>query len=198
MKNRFFFIFILYVFSYTLLFAQETETAKTTRRLQFIEDFIATYEASYEKKKIDYIEKFFSNNALIITETKDLKLAGKALSPRVKKDRPYKSIIEDKDKYIKRLKAIFNQNHSVKLSLANIRKKQHFKYKEIYGVSFNQIWKDQNGGDNIENKMPGYIFLIIDFKGRELKPKIYVRTWQPLENIKKATDKYNLMDFTFE
>ena len=89
MKNRFFFIFILYVFSYTLLFAQETETAKTTRRLQFIEDFIATYEASYEKKKIDYIEKFFSNNALIITETKDLKLAGKALSPRVKKDRPY-------------------------------------------------------------------------------------------------------------
>ena len=158
----------MYVFSYTLLFAQETETAKTTRRLQFIEDFIATYEASYEKKKIDYIEKFFSNNALIITETKDLKLAGKALSPRVKKDRPYKSIIEDKDKYIKRLKAIFNQNHSVKLSL------------------------------NIENKMPGYIFLIIDFKGRELNPKIYVRTWQPLENIKKATDKYNLMDFTFE
>ena len=46
--------------------------------------------------------------------------------------------------------------------------------------------------------MPGYVFLIIDFKGRELNPKIYVRTWQPLENIKKATDKYNLMDFTFE
>lgn len=180
------------------IFAQETEAEKTKRRMLFIEDFIATYEAAYEKKKINYIENFFSNNALIITETKELEPIGKALAPNVNKKRPYKSIIEDKNKYIKRLREILNKNISVKLSIANKHIKRHFKYKEIYGVSFTQIWKDQNRGNNIENDMPGYLFLIIDFKGRENNPKIYVRTWQPLENIKKPTDKYNLMDFTFE
>lgn len=164
----------------------------------FIEDFIATYEAAYEKKRIGYIENFFSNNALIITETKELKPIGKALTPHVNKDRPYKSIIENKEQYIKRLRKIFDKNISIKLSIANKRIKQHFKHKEIYGVSFTQLWKDQGRGNNLENDMPGYLFLIIDFKGRETNPKIYVRTWQPLDNIKKPTDKYNLMDFTFE
>lgn len=65
-------------------------------------------------------------------------------------------------------------------------------------MSFTQMWKDQNGGDNLENQMPGYVFLLIDFKGREMCPKIYVRTWQPVENIKSPTDKFNIMDFTFE
>lgn len=197
MKKQMMLIFVLLVLV-VQTFAQETDRQKDLRRRAFVEDFICTYEAAYEKKKIEYIECFFSNNALIITETKELKPIGKALVPNVNKDRPYKSIVDDKRKYIKRLKAIFNSNAYIKLSLANKHIKQHYKFKDIYGVSFTQIWKDQNKGNNIENRMPGYLFLIVDFKERENNPKIYVRTWQPLENIKKPTDKYNLMDFTFE
>ena len=43
--------------------------------------------------------------------------------------------------------------------------------------------------------MPGYIFLMIDFKQNELTPIIHVRTWQPKDNITSPKDKFNLMDF---
>ena len=52
------------------MFAQDTAEQKDTRRRAFIDDFLATYEAAYEKKEIEYIKNFFSDDALIITETK--------------------------------------------------------------------------------------------------------------------------------
>ena len=58
------------------LLAQETAEQKDARRRAFIEDFLATYEAAYEKKEIEYISNFFSDDALIITETKKLKPTG--------------------------------------------------------------------------------------------------------------------------
>ena len=138
MKNRVVFILLFLLFSHVQLSSQESEMEKNKRRLLFIEDFIATYEASYEKKKIDYIENFFSNNALVITETKELRPVGNALSPCVNKDRPYKSLIEDKDKYIKRLKEIFNKNINIKLSLANIRNSilNIKKYMEFLSINY--------------------------------------------------------------
>ena len=47
--------------------AQETEEQKDARRRAFIDNFLATYEAAYEKKEIEYIKNFFSDDALIIT-----------------------------------------------------------------------------------------------------------------------------------
>ena len=55
--------------------------------------------------------------------------------------------------------------------------------------------KLQNGGDNLESQMPGFIFLMIDFKHGEQTPVIHVRTWQPKDNIEKEQDKYFLRDF---
>lgn len=180
-------------------FAQETDVMRDNRHRTFIADFIATYEAAYESRKLDYIEQFFSSNALIITETMELVRDGNELIPGLKKTRPYHMVVEDKKEYIDRLRQIFANNISIKLSITGgPRVIRHNKYPEIYGVSFTQMWKDQNGGDNLENQMPGYVFLLIDFKGREMCPKIYVRTWQPVENIKSPTDKFNIMDFTFE
>ena len=81
------------------------------------------------------------------------------------------------------------------MSIAGKRIRQHAKYPEIYGINFTQLWKDQNGGDNIENQMPGFVFLMIDFKKSEQTPIIHVRTWQPKDNIEKEQDKYFLRDF---
>ena len=89
----------------------------------------------------------------------------------------------------------FEQEVKIKVSVAGKRVVQHSLYPEIYGVSFLQMWTDQHGTDNLESKMPGYIFLMIDFKENENQPIIHVRTWQPQDNIKSPKDKYNLMDF---
>ena len=186
--------------AFTMLFvlsvsAQETAEQKNAKRRMFIDDFLATYEAAYEKKEIEYIEVFFSTDALIITETKQLNKCGEELIPKTTKKRPYATIVEDKKQYIKRLREIFNKNVKIKLNIAGIRVTQHSLHPEIYGVSFSQMWLDQQNGNNIEDKMPGYIFLMIDFKRNETQPTIHVRTWQPKDNIKSPKDKYNLMDF---
>lgn len=175
--------------------AQETTEQKDAKRRQFINDFLRTYEQAYEKKEIEYIENFFSDNALIITETKKLIRVGKELTPLIKKSRPYETIIENRKEYIKRLRDIFKSNISIKLSLAGTRIRKHAKYPEIYGVNFSQLWVDQNGGDNLESQMPGFVFLMIDFKHSDKTPIIHVRTWQPKDNIKQEQDKYFLRDF---
>ena len=178
------------------MFAQETAEQKDTRRRAFIDDFLATYEAAYEKKEIEYIKNFFSDDALIITETKKLKPTGsKETIPSTRKTRPYQTVVENRVEYIGRLQRIFDANISIKLSIAGKRIRQHAKYPEIYGVNFTQIWKDQNGGNNLESQMPGFVFLMIDFKHGELTPVIHVRTWQPKDNIEKEQDKYFLRDF---
>lgn len=178
------------------MFAQETSEQKDARRRAFIDDFLARYEAAYEKKEIEYIKYFFSDDALIITETKKLKPTGsKETIPSTKKTRPYQTVVENRIEYIRRLQGIFDANKSIKLSIAGKKIRQHAKYPEIYGVNFTQIWKDQNGGDNLESQMPGFVFLMIDFKHGEQTPVIHVRTWQPKDNIEKEQDKYFLRDF---
>ena len=189
-------IIVLVLMAVLPIFAQETAEQKDARRRAFIDDFLATYEAAYEKQEIEYIKNFFSDDALIITETMNLKPTGsKETIPSTRKARPYQTIVENRMEYIKRLQHIFNANISIKLSIAGKRIRQHSKYPEIYGVNFTQIWKDQNGGDNLENQMPGFVFLMIDFKQSETTPTIHVRTWQPKDNIEKEQDKYFLRDF---
>ena len=176
--------------------AQETAEQKDARRRAFIDDFLATYEAAYENKQIEYIKNFFSDDALIITETKKLKPTGsKETIPSTRKTRPYQTIVENRREYMRRLQGIFDANISIKLSIAGKKIRQHAKYLEIYGVNFTQIWKDQNGGDNLESQMPGFVFLMIDFKHGEQTPVIHIRTWQPKDNIEKEQDKYFLRDF---
>ena len=189
-------IMILALMAVMSMCAQETAEQKDARRRAFIDDFLATYEAAYEKKEIEYIKNFFSDDALIITETKKLKPTGsKETIPSTRKTRPYRTVVENRVEYIGRLQRIFDANISIKLSIAGKRIRQHAKYPEIYGVNFTQIWKDQNGGDNLESQMPGFIFLMIDFKHGEQTPVIHVRTWQPKDNIEKEQDKYFLRDF---
>ena len=194
MKKVFSIILIMWTALYVS--AQETAEQKDAKRRLFIDDFLATYETAYEKKEIEYISNFFSDDALIITETKKLKPTGsKEIIPSTQKTRPYQTIVENRKQYIKRLKTIFDSNISIKLSIAGKRVKQHAKYPEIYGINFTQLWKDQNGGDNLESQMPGFVFLMIDFKHSEMMPTIHVRIWQPKDNIEREQDKYRLQDF---
>lgn len=178
-----------------LAYAQED--VKDKERRNFINEFLTYYKEAYEKENISFIESFFSANALIITETKQLSKCGAEMAPNTTNKRPYKLIVEDKIAYIKRLKEIFAANKKIKLSIPkeSLYIHHHPKYGDVYGISFLQMWIDSHNGSNIEDDMLGYVFLMIDFKKDEKRPTIHVRTWQPKSNITKRTDKYNLMDF---
>lgn len=178
------------------IIAQETCEEKDARRRAFIDNFISTYEAAYEKKEIEYIKNFFSDDALIITETMKLKPIGsKEIIPSVRKSRPYQTIVEDRVEYIRRLQTVFDANILIKLSIGGKKIRQHAKYPEIYGVNFTQIWNAKDNSNNLEGQMPGFVFLMVDFKYGEQTPVIHIRTWQPKENIEKEQDKYFLRDF---
>ncbi len=193
--SKYIFIIFFFTISQFTCFAQEQASERENRHRIFIEDFIQEYQSAYEKEKIEYISNFFSSDALIITETKQLSKCGEELVPHSKKKRPYKLIVEDKNLYIKRLSEIFDQNIKIKLGISGLRIVQHSLYPEIFGVSFLQMWLDEQNGNNLESQMPGYIFLMIDFKQNELTPIIHVRTWQPKDNITSPKEKFNLMDF---
>lgn len=188
-------LFSIFVLFFSPCFAQEQTIKREKRHRIFIEDFIQEYQSAYEKERIEYISNFFSSDALIITETKQLSKCGEELVPHSEKKRPYRLIVEDKKQYISRLSELFEQNIKIKLGISGVRIVQHSLYPDIFGVSFLQMWLDDQNGNNLENQMPGYIFLMIDFKQNELTPIIHVRTWQPKDNISSPKEKFNLMDF---
>lgn len=172
--------------------AQENKDA---RRRIFIDNFLSDYKAAYQKKKIEYIRLFFSSDALMITENKELSKVGKEIAPNSTKTRPYKLLVEDRDAYLSRLKEVFDKNDGINIGISNVLIRKHPKYPDIYGVYFFQIWDDSGAVNNLENQMPGYIFLMLDFRDNEMTPIMHVRTWQPKSNITKPSDKYSLEDF---
>ena len=125
-------VFLFVIVNALACFSQESPEQKDAKRRMFIDDFLATYEAAYEKKDSIYIKYFFSDDALIITETKKLSPVGKEIAPSVKKSRPYETIVESRKDYIKRLRIIFDSNVSIKLNISGVKIRQHAKYPEIY------------------------------------------------------------------
>ena len=83
-------LILFFAMSLSSCIAQESTSEREKRHRIFIEDFIQEYQSAYEKEKIEYISNFFSSDALIITETKQLSKCGKELVPYSTKKRPYK------------------------------------------------------------------------------------------------------------
>lgn len=163
-------------------------TVKEFRRRQIILDFIENYRTAYNRKDIDYIEKVFSDNALIIV--------GQVIEVRHNSDdfltnslgaKRVKLIHLNKTQYISNLKKVFKNNAFIKIGFKDIEIYRHPKYERIYGVTLRQNWTSSNYSDQ------GYLFLMIDFKD-EQNPIIHVRTWQP-EKYTSEDEVFSLGDF---
>lgn len=189
-------IFLSIVFVCNPCFSLSNEDTLDSKRRVFIEDFILTYEVAYERENLTYIEQIFSNDALILTETKELIKYGEQMIPISSKVRPFKTMVEDKQTYLERLRNIFKQHEKIRLAVANQRIMRHPKYGDIYGVSFFQQWMEVGDeSEHLEGQMPGYVFLLVDFRTKGLNPIIHVRTWQPQSNITSKQDLYSIGDF---
>ena len=152
-------------------------------RMQLI-NFMENYKTAYALKRLDYIEKIFSDDALIITG----RVTKVATSPELKylNNTIVKYNQQSKSQYLKNLKYSFGSNEFINLRFADNTVKQSGKSKTVYGIQIKQDYFSPNYGDS------GYLFLLIDFTD-SIAPQIHVRTWQPNKNTDGSI--YGLSDF---
>lgn len=145
------------------------------RRRQLILNFIENFRTSYNRKDLDFLEKVFSENALIIVGHVLKSKPGKNnLLDRNVEKKKVEFIRFSKKEYIGHLKEVFKRNEFIDIGFESIDVVQHRIYNNIYGVQMKQYWKSSTYSD------VGYLFLMIDFKDED-NPLIHVRAWQPEE-----------------
>ena len=132
-------------------------------RRQIVLDFIENFRTAYNRKDLTYLEKVYSDDALIIT--------GHVIN--VDKNIPViKYTSQTKQEYLTKLRRVFTVNQRLNIEFEDIKVVKHNAKEHIYGVTLKQYWNSTTYSD------VGYLFLMMDFSDEKL-PQIHVRTWQP-------------------
>lgn len=165
---------------------------------QTIVNFLETYKTAFAMKDLDYIDKVFSDKALIIVGRK---LTAKDLPATdlnkqrftLKTSNPlFKFTRLTKEEYMKNLQRSFGSNEyiNIKFGDTKIRKRGGLSdstAKDVFGIQLKQDYFSSTYGDS------GYLFLAVDFANPK-EPIIHIRTWQPDEDV-KGDDVIGLADF---
>lgn len=157
---------------YMEILNSEDNDVTDLRHRQVILDFVENFRTAYNRKDISFLEKVYSDDALIIT--------GKVVKAAKHSDMLANNLsaekieyqVKTKAQYITGLRSVFRNNARINIIFDDIEVSRHPRYDEIYGVTLRQGWNTTNYSDI------GYVFLMIDFKD-ENNPLIHVRTWQP-------------------
>ena len=168
--------------------SKKSEWGTNLEKYQIIR-FMENYKTAYCFERLDYIEKIFADEALIIVG-KRLKYAPAALSENGYrlKNKQFKYVKKSKSDYLKKLKMVFKSNEYINIHFEDNVVKKGNKGDKVYGIQIAQSYTSTNYSDK------GYLFLLIDFKD-SLNPLIYVRAWQPEKNADGSLFGY--ADFTF-
>lgn len=144
---------------------------------QEILQFVEVYRTAYNRKDLAFIEKVFSDDALIIVgrvirrdpslPTQSDQLASSSLS-----EDNIQLIRSSKSEYIAGLRRVFAKNEYVDVRFDSVELVRPNSDPDIYGVTLKQEWRSSTYADT------GYVFLMIDFRD-ENRPLIHVRAWQP-------------------
>lgn len=145
--------------------------------------FLEDYQTAYALGRIDYLERIFSENALIITGNKVEK---KVLADNVIIMESVKYDTLSKAQYMERLKRHFRTKEYINLNFTDTDFKRASNGDEFYGIRVRQEYFSSNYGD------VGYLFLLVDLRFEE--PIIHIRAWQndklPLEALFGMSDVY--------
>jgi len=150
----------------------ETQDVVTDlRRRQLILGFVENFRTAYNRRDIGYLDRVFSNDALIIV--------GREVQPTNRSDSPrplgvdVEYVTRSKEEYMNGLRRVFQNNQYINIKFSEIEVLRHDGNNNIYGVTLRQDWNTTNYSD------VGWLFLMIDFRD-ESNPLIWVRTWQPI------------------
>jgi hypothetical protein len=156
----------------------------------FLIRFMENYKTAYCLKRLDYLQKIFDEDALIIV--------GKVVKKSDRATDSYYSNLSNeevtyqkltKEQYISNLKKVFAMNEFVNIHFEDNLVKKAKRDMDIYGIQIAQHYNSETYADR------GYLFLMIDLRDT-LNPLIHVRTWQPHKNEDGSI--YGLEDFPFE
>jgi len=184
---------------YTKIRGNSNEVSDLRRR-QMILEFVENFRTAYNTKDLLYLDKVYSEDALIITgKVKKADDATNLEKPKVvdSKKVDFEYSVQDKGTYLANLKKAFDRNAYINIKFDNIVVTQHEGNPDIYGVLLIQNWNSSTYSDE------GWLFLIIDFKD-ENDPLVWVRTWQPMKDdggneLRYSTeDIFGLGHFIFE
>lgn len=148
------------------------KTVTEVSRRQQILSYVEQFRTAYNEKDIDFLDKIFSDDALIITgtvtRTKKTDGIGFAFNKVT-----YKK--QSKQEYISRLKKSFASNRWINVKFDDVKVVKHPKasMEGFYGVTVHQRYSNSMGYSD-----DGYLFLLWDFRDKD-NVQIHVRTWQP-------------------
>ena len=151
----------------------EGKDVEDLRRRETIINFVRNFPYSYNRKDLDFLQKVFSDDALIIT--------GKVIKRKISDGDNFTQnlsqetityVKQTKSEYLTKMKQIFAANEYLNIKFDELKVVCHNKYPDYYGVTIKQHWNSSKYSDI------GYVFLLIDFSDED-NPIIHVRTWQP-------------------
>lgn len=148
---------------------RDTMTVTELRQRQLIINFVEDFRTSYNLKDTSFLNKVFSDKALIITG----KVIKKYKEGRISNVYEFKK--QTKAQYLSNLKSIFANSKLLNINFDSISVVKDPRKENIYGVNLFQTWNSESikGG---KYRDVGYVFLLIDFAD-EANPVIWVRTW---------------------
>jgi len=162
---------------------RDTVGVTDLRRRQLIVSFVEDFRTAYNLKDNVYLDKVFSDRALIITG----KTIEKSIEGELKSVTTYTT--QTKEQYLNKLKAVFANSKLLNINFDSINVIRHPNHENIYGVNLYQTWNSEKVQGGKYNDV-GYVFLIIDFAD-ESKPMIWVRAWS-IDNF------FSMNSFTIE
>lgn len=133
-------------------------------------NFLEDYQTAYALKRQDYLNKIFSDDALIIVGTV-LRQKQKGDNMHLSTETMVRYDTLSKGKYMEKLRGVFTRNEFVNIRFLDTDFSQHKSGMELYGIQIKQEYLSSTYGD------VGYLFLMVDL--REELPIIHVRTWEP-------------------
>ena len=157
--------------------ARDGEQLRDFVQRQQIVQCVELFRTAYNRRDLEYIERIFSNDALIIVgrvlrkrpdlPTQDGRLEGSLLS----QDR-IEFIRRSKGEYLDALRQVFHHSDFLKVEFDSLRVVRDLQDPRLYGVTLKQRWTSSTYSDT------GYVFLLLDFADPDY-PLIHVRSWQP-------------------
>lgn len=142
-----------------------------------IQQFMEDYQTAYNLKRYDYLDKVFSEDALIIYGTV-LKKAEPTVSDGKRLDLGTKNVsyqVQTKKQYLDRLKTLFRPENFIHLTFEDNRTKvinaPRIPKATAFAIQIKQIYYSPTYADT------GYLTLVLD--ASQEQPIIHVRLWQP-------------------
>jgi hypothetical protein len=140
------------------------------QRLQIIH-WCEQFAKAYRDKNKSFMQSIFSDDALIITGK--LVMTRSKSSVELKNNSRVEYVKQNKTQYLNKLFKIFDTQPYVNVKFDDYRIVRHPSKPQYYGVTLTQKWATRTYEDL------GTVFLVWDFTDED-RPKIHVRTWQPI------------------